>query len=215
MAVLKNGPNGGFSGRVGNIVGYQWKGIDVIRSLPRQSNKPRSEAQMANQLAMKLAMNFLAPISGILRIGYAGEVADKRMTPFNRALSYHKKNAIAGTYPELHFDFERALIGMGDLKPLDGITASWSDSGLQIRWATEETKRTKSFEDNLFILLYFSQQDHWDVRTSGITREMGEYNFEIKDYLHRQEAHLYLMLTNPIHGKVSTSQHFHVPAVSP
>jgi len=33
MAILKNGANGGFSGKVGSIVGYELSGQDVIRGL--------------------------------------------------------------------------------------------------------------------------------------------------------------------------------------
>ncbi len=36
MAVLKNGANGGFSGKVGSIVGYELNGQDVIRGLPKK-----------------------------------------------------------------------------------------------------------------------------------------------------------------------------------
>jgi len=41
MATFKNGPNGGFSGKVGSVVGSSWKGIDYIRGLPaKRKNKP-------------------------------------------------------------------------------------------------------------------------------------------------------------------------------
>jgi len=41
MATLKNGPNEGFSGKVGSVVGSSWKGIDYIRGLPaKRKNKP-------------------------------------------------------------------------------------------------------------------------------------------------------------------------------
>lgn len=34
MGTIKQGILGGFSGKVGNVVGASWKGIDYIRSLP-------------------------------------------------------------------------------------------------------------------------------------------------------------------------------------
>lgn len=34
MGTIKQGILGGFSGKVGNIVGASWRGIDYIRSMP-------------------------------------------------------------------------------------------------------------------------------------------------------------------------------------
>ena len=35
MAEIKKGILGGFSGKVGTVVGVNWRGKDIIRSLPK------------------------------------------------------------------------------------------------------------------------------------------------------------------------------------
>jgi hypothetical protein len=35
MGIIKQGILGGFSGKVGNVVGGTWKGIDYMRVLPK------------------------------------------------------------------------------------------------------------------------------------------------------------------------------------
>src|SRR5690606_508733 len=42
MGIIKQGILGGFSGKVGNVVGASWKGIDYIRSLPSSVSNPRT-----------------------------------------------------------------------------------------------------------------------------------------------------------------------------
>ena len=45
MAIIKRGILGGFSNKIGNVVGTSWKGISVMRSLPQSVHNPRTEAQ--------------------------------------------------------------------------------------------------------------------------------------------------------------------------
>jgi hypothetical protein len=46
MGTIKKGVLGGFSGKVGSVVGASWKGIDYIRSLPASVKNPRTEGQV-------------------------------------------------------------------------------------------------------------------------------------------------------------------------
>ena len=45
MAISKNGILGGFSGRIGNVVGVKLNGEHILRTLPRPSKKPPTEKQ--------------------------------------------------------------------------------------------------------------------------------------------------------------------------
>lgn len=40
MGTIKKGILGGFSGKVGTVVGGSWKGISYMRSLPQKVKKP-------------------------------------------------------------------------------------------------------------------------------------------------------------------------------
>ncbi|MGV0847474.1 hypothetical protein ACTS9T_13015 [Empedobacter falsenii] len=39
MAEIKKGILGGFSGKVGTVVGVNWRGKDIINSLPKKSKR--------------------------------------------------------------------------------------------------------------------------------------------------------------------------------
>ena len=49
MGTIKKGVLGGFSGKVGTVVGASWKGIDYIRSLPASVKNPRTEGQVTQR----------------------------------------------------------------------------------------------------------------------------------------------------------------------
>ena len=53
MATFKQGILGGFSGKVGGVIGSSWKGIDTMRSQPSSVTNPRTNAKVANRSRFK------------------------------------------------------------------------------------------------------------------------------------------------------------------
>ena len=50
MAIAKDGILGGFSGKVGNIVGLTLNGVPIMRAAPKASQKPPTEKQRLQRL---------------------------------------------------------------------------------------------------------------------------------------------------------------------
>ncbi len=49
MGRIKQGANGGFSGKAGSVIGSSWKGIEYIKGRPKVSNKPATQRQLEQQ----------------------------------------------------------------------------------------------------------------------------------------------------------------------
>ncbi len=212
MAVLKNGPNGGFSGKVGSVVGYKWKGLDVIRGLPRKSHKPRSEARLANEQAMKLIMDVLKPLKLFLRMGFRYAAAPLNMSAFNLALSVNKKQAIKGQYPDLEIDWDNLRISQGNLAGLRNFAAEWTESGLRITWATNIDNAPGHPGDLLSIALYSPTDGYWSAFFNEATRGAGECMLSGDEAWRFFEAHVVAMFVSYTGDAVSDSAHVHVPA---
>ncbi|WP_316812699.1 DUF6266 family protein [Pedobacter heparinus] len=112
MAKYKQGILGPFSGKIGNVVGASWKGISYFRSLAEPSNKPATEAQLAQRNKVTLFRGFLLGLADI--IDHCIQNIEKH-TPMNQALSYNMKNAVAGIYPEQSIAFDQLLFSKGEL----------------------------------------------------------------------------------------------------
>lgn len=191
MAILKNGPNGGFSGKVGSVVGYQWRGKDIIRGLPRVSNKPRSPEQLANQLKMTLTQRFLQRVIIFIRVGFKIE-ADKRiMSAFNVAMSYNKKQAVVGEHPDLSFDHSKALVSMGGVAPIKDGVASWADGGLELRWANNTGESSAGSGDYLLVLLFFPESETCEQLFNGARRDKEQEFITVKPYYVGKPVHVY------------------------
>lgn len=49
MATLNKGILGGFSGKVGTVVGANWRGLDIIRSRPKISNATQRKSSWSSR----------------------------------------------------------------------------------------------------------------------------------------------------------------------
>jgi hypothetical protein len=139
MARITKGILGGFSGKVGTIVGASWRGQDIIRSTPKPSSKPPSEKQALQQMKFKLVIGFLQPVKNI-QTKYFGSGSGSK-SRVNMAVSYTISEAIQmiADVPELVYN--KVLITKGDLAGFQNVTAvpqagnmlklTWEDNSVQ------------------------------------------------------------------------------------
>ncbi|MGK6350405.1 DUF6266 family protein [Parapedobacter sp. DT-150] len=212
MAVFKNGPNGSFSGKVGSVVGYKWKGLDVIRGLPRKSHKPRSEARLANEQAMKRIMEVLQPLKVFIRIGFRDAAASLNMSAFNLALSLNKKNALKGEYPNLEIDWTKLQVSQGELPGPKELTAVWTAAGLRIMWHNNAGQSHAHVGDLLSFVIYSVSLDQWFPFFNESTRDAGECTIEADEDWAGTEVHAFCTFMSFGGEVVSDSAYFHLPA---
>jgi hypothetical protein len=63
MGVIKSGILGGFSGKVGAVVGTSWKGIDVMKKLPAKVANPQTTPQTNQRNRFKGVVEFASAIN--------------------------------------------------------------------------------------------------------------------------------------------------------
>ena len=147
MGTINKGILGGFSGKVGNVVGGTWKGIDYMRSKSSRRNFTPTQPQLEQQLKFTEAIRFVQTMSGLVEISFRNFAI--RKTGINSALSYTLKNAITGTYPLYTIQYADALVSRGDLPNVLApavvsgagsiLTWSWTDnSGVGIAKPTDK-----------------------------------------------------------------------------
>src|SRR5690606_18987475 len=108
MGKISQGVLGGFSGKVGNVVGGSWKGIDYMRIMPANVANPKSPGQLDQRSKFSTVLQFLQPLVDFVKVGF--KLYAKNMTQFNSAMSYNLLNAITGTYPNFSIDYRTALL---------------------------------------------------------------------------------------------------------
>jgi hypothetical protein len=153
MGTINKGILGGFSGKVGTVVGGTWKGIEYMRSKGNRGNFTATNAQATQQMKFAMAIRFVTSISGLVAIGFRNYATKK--TAGNSAVSYLLKNAIVGTYPNLGIAYADVLVTRGDLPNVLAPTVTMDAGGqLSYSWTDNSTVGIAKATDKVILAAY-------------------------------------------------------------
>ena len=116
MGKLLSGISGGFTGKVGANIGYVLNGQNIVRALPHVNHR-RTAGQKANSQKMTVVNKFFYHMSALLKVGFSIAARGTTKNYYNLAVSYNKKYALKGEYPEIEMDYPNVLISQGSLLP--------------------------------------------------------------------------------------------------
>ncbi len=170
MATFDKGILGGFSGKVGPVVGAQVNGQNILRSAPKKITRPPSEAQRLQRLKMKVVGDFLNPMAFLLTTSF-GKPQGKKSS-FNLATSYHLTDALIPTADGFSIQYPKVLIARGDLRGLDGTRLTVeSNQTLQLQWDNNSNQAMANATDRLLLVLYVPELKAYEFYTNVATRE--------------------------------------------
>lgn len=177
MGTIKKGILGGFSGKVGTVVGSSWKGIAYMRSLPGKVRDPRTELQMIQRSKFAVAINYLQPLAELLRTGW--KFYANRKSPFNAAMAYTYAKAIIGTYPDYSIDPGKVLISRGSLAPPVNAAAIALSGALNFQWDDNSSFNTAKQTDKALLAVVNPVKADAVYITAGAARSDCEQSIAI------------------------------------
>ncbi|WP_139957986.1 DUF6266 family protein [Flavicella sediminum] len=153
MATFEKGILGGFSGKVGNVVGTRWRGKNVMRSLPQRGNYMPTVKQEEQREKFKTVIRFLSPIVEVLNLYFGSPQGDKSRS--NLATSYHLKNAVVSSPTGMAMDYAKVLISKGDLRGIDaGTLTVGATQTLVFGWQDNSGQGKATANDQLMVVVY-------------------------------------------------------------
>lgn len=191
MGTISQGILGGVSGKVGNVIGGSWKGIDYLRIMPASIANPKTAAQMDQRSKFVTVLNFLQPMVELLRVGF--KLYSIKMTQFNSAMSYHLKNAITGLYPDYSIDYSKVLISRGALTKADGTSVtSPLEAQVVVSWADNTGSGEAAATDKALIAIVDENNGEAVYAIAGSTRSGGSLTLNLPGNFSGDEVHAYL-----------------------
>jgi hypothetical protein len=158
MGTIKQGILGGFSGKVGSVVGGVWKGIAYMRGLALSIANPQTDAQLTQRQKWSVTMHFLQPLSEFLKVGFKSYAV--KMTGINAAMQYNVKNALTGTYPNIAIDYPNALVARGNLpSALNQVASSTVAGTVKFDWEDNSGEVGASALDKTLLVIYNPTQN--------------------------------------------------------
>ena len=204
MGTIRKGAFGGFSGKAGNLVGSSWRDIEYIKSMPKLSNKPKTQRQLEQQAKFALAVRFIQPVKIQVNVGF-GSVKRGKASGFNMAIKALLDNAIVGVYPDYEIDYSRVLLAKGSLSALDGFTVTPGPLSLEISWSNDVIPTNGFVSDVLTVLVHDPLTGNFVAGPPDILRSAMSGTVALpSDWLGR-EVHVYMYFVSQEGGQVSNS----------
>ena len=196
MATFEKGILGGFSGKVGNVVGARWRGKNVMRSLPQRGNYTATAKQEEQRLKFKTVIGFLSPIVAILHSYFGSPQGDKSRS--NLATSYHLKNAVVTTPTGTVMDYAKVLISKGDLRGIDGGTiAAAARQTLNFGWQDNSGQGKATATDTLMVVVYAPDLNLFYTNTAVATRDATTASVTLPNYMASFEVEVWASFSKP------------------
>ena len=208
MAILHHGILGGFSGKVGNIVGYRYKNQYCIRQMPRKSIKPAGNKQVSQREKFKLSIAFISPLGDQLK--QLPEKGRRRISGFNCCMSNVLKEVIGDAYSEYSFNYAALKLSSGSLSVGHCHAVYAAENNLIFNWCPD----TLDFylDRKLVMLAYNPLRKKWVCETLELRSGdcMGILSLPCSFVGEQVETYMYFINAN---GKV-VSDSIHLGTVN-
>jgi len=210
MSKIKKGILGGFSGKVGNVVGAFWKGKAVMRSLPGSVHQPETTSQMGVRQRFSLLSVFLSRLYSAISIGFKDR--EDGTTFFNEAMRANYEDAVTGAYPAQTIQYNSVVVADGNLTNCGAVAVSDSGTGdIDLTWQDNSGTGTAEATDNVYACIYNVEKDVSVTLNVG-SRADATFSYTYPTSWQGDTAHVWLFAQNE-QGKCSRSQY--VGTVSP
>lgn len=171
MGIIKKGILGGFSGKVGTVVGSTWNSICYMRSMADSYADANTEKQRCQRKRFAAAMDFLKTVTPYLRIGYRNCGAGQ--STFSAAMSEVLKNAVEGCEAGATVNFQKALLSKGPLTKAADADVTVGGGKATFSWTDNSGVGSAKADDVAMVLAYDKDNGEAVYDTQAGTRADG------------------------------------------
>lgn len=189
MARIDYGIMGGFSGKVGTVVGYYWNGKPCMRAYKRYVNNPRTEAQQEHRTLFKQEVQLAAKMRWAVTTTMTEAAREAGMTSYNLFV-HMNQHAFNMSDSRLVVDYSRLMLSMGDVPQVQLQAMEWSaDNVLTIKYA----RGLGNAYDRVFLYVYVPEMERGFL-SAGTYRREKRITLALPDEFAGHDAHVYLMV---------------------
>lgn len=212
MGTYNKGILGPFSGKVGTVVGANWRGKDVMRSLPKKTDRTPTETQLLQRNKFTAVSNFLTPISNVVSLYYGSGSGE--LTRRNQAMSYHMKEAVTYVNPNFEILFDKVQISKGDLLGIQNPTASSPAAGeIKFNWEDNSGQGSAKNTDQLIVVLYSPLEDIYYTNGNAATRDAARVTLTLPTYFAGLEVQAWITFASATGKSYATSVYLGAVAI--
>ncbi len=195
MAKLEGNAFGGFSGRLGNLVGYSWKGVWCVRVRPAVVRNPRSAAQQRNRAMFAEEVRLAGRMGWVLNTGLAAVSDELHMTPQNVFVKANQQ-AFSASDNGLAVDWSELIVSAGPVAPVAVNEAVVDDRNvLNVSFEKNPMRMRASSTDMVHLYVYCPAINEGYL-AAPVYRHKGRVALLLEDDFTGQEIHIYMFVSN-------------------
>jgi hypothetical protein len=202
MGVIKQGILGGFSGKVGSVVGSSWKGIAVMKAKPLSVTNPQTAAQTEQRDRMTGIVAVARILLAALIQPYWNPFA-QRMSGYNAFVSENIDTFVADVFTD-YADFystRGSLLGV----VVTGVVATAAGNTITVSWTDNSGTADALATDEMIFVVYNATQDYWIVDAGNDLRNGSPYPIPDAVMVAADALKVYTSTSRPNYSKVSDS----------
>jgi len=205
MAIIKGGIFGGFTGKIGDVIGYIRYGKSFIKTKSRKRKKKASKKQLLVRENMKVAVNFMKTLKEFVAIGFAHSGAKNKRSAYSDALSYQIRNALTGEHPDVFIDLAKVKLATGNMPPPYDTSIGTEGNGIRFNWKVALQGTIYHSLSRAMLLVYVPslQKSFFNISAARIT-EKTDF-MELPDSFKNQVLHAYMAFASDDRKKISDS----------
>lgn len=190
MGTYNKGILGAFSGKVGPVVGATWRGKEVMRSLPKKSNRLATTFQQQQRSKFTMTTEFLGGVQPVIKRYFGSDSGLK--TRRNQAMSYLMKEAIVFNDPNYEWDYTKILISKGDLLGINnGAVTAGTVQNLDFSWIDNSGQGEALATDKLVVVVYEPTSKATVYSLNAGSRSSGNATLALPNFLSGLEVQVW------------------------
>ncbi len=191
MGKQLGGINGPFVGRVGNAVGYMWRGQWCVRALPREFHDAKTDKQLEQRELFKASVGFAGRLKDILRIGFELPALKVHKTVCNYFLMVNKGRFVMDG-ETLVADYEHLRLSEGPVAPVafTGVHEGTLPQEIILDFEKNPEHRNCNGNDRVYVAAINASRCE-AVLSLPVYRRMGSITLTLPSYWENDEVHLY------------------------
>lgn len=202
MGVIKQGILGGFSGKVGSIVGSSWKGIAVMKAKPLSVTNPQTAAQTAQRTKMTGIVEAARILLAALIQPYWNPFAQK-MSGYNAFVSENIDTFVGIVFTNFStfFSTRGSLLGV----VVSSVVASAAGNTITVTWTNNSGQADALATDEMIFVVYNATQAYWLVSAASDLRNGSPFAIADATMNLADALKVYTSCSRPNESKVSDS----------
>lgn len=186
---------GGFSGRLGEIVGYQWNGRWCLRMRPAKVRNPRTEAQQTARARFSGGVQLAARMRQGVNEGLRGTAREAGMTAYNAfvSLNQHAFGMVDGRFA---VEYAALRLSTGPVAPVALQSATVGEGNVLNVCFEKNPMRMKANGFDMVHLYVYCPELGDGYLAAAVYRRQGRVSLALNELFAGHELHLYLFVSD-------------------